>query len=371
MTTEIDILNTVIPGSRQPIRIAPSPDSSDSGLSSSPSASRANYSSISSVRRKPRVTYQSPSCTHPTALRIEPPSGAPTSTPSSIASRQSATQVTNKLKSKSNDDKKKEEKEKSRVKSMGPPLPLYHPLGRLALSLPELDPELFGLPNTFFNITVDDASRRASARTRRPAAKLRDASEDNTAPASPPDEAEAVAEKVTSPRKRRGGGKRKRKDPDDGDSTYPAKRMRNPRSATATAVQDEDVEGEHAEGEEPLEEKKPERRSRRTRAVVTRRNSSGSEATTRSASISVRKERMEVDVPTEEAEVPAEEVEEKVVAPVESAEQELGVPEPEPEPMEVVSPGETPAQAASEKEPGPEKEEGELSEEPEDRRSKV
>ncbi|TFK54043.1 hypothetical protein OE88DRAFT_1723822 [Heliocybe sulcata] len=359
MTTEVDILNATIPGSRQPIRIAPSPDSSDSGLSSSPSASRAKYPSISTTRRKPRVTSQSPSGTHPTALRIEPPSQASSGrAPSSTSSnyKQLGTQINRKSKAKDGGDDKKEEKGKRHIGSMGPPLPLYHPLGRLAQSLPELDPELFGLPSTLFAITIDD-SRRASGRARRPAAKLREASEDK---AVPPDEADKPN---GSPRKRRGGGKRKRRDPDlvDGDSTYPAKRMRKPAE-------------EEAEGEEVVTEEKkaqPERRSRRTRAVV-RRNSSASEATTtRSAS-----HRMEVDVP--EPEVDGEETNATAVPTPEEpevpeAEAEVEV---EAEPMQVVKPEETPAPsiAVSEKEPEREpekqeneKEEGELSEEPEDR----
>ena len=57
----------------------------------------------------------------------------------------------------------------------GPSLPLYHPLGRLALSLPDLDPTAFGLPAPA--VIIDDPTRRSSNRARRPAPKVRDANE--------------------------------------------------------------------------------------------------------------------------------------------------------------------------------------------------
>lgn len=148
----------------------------------------------------------------------------------------------------------------------GLPLPLYHPLGRLALSLPGLDPGLFGLPNT---VTVDDQAtpdhesdsiRRSSSRARKPAAKVRDRDRererdrDGLDEETPPSGAAGTVHAgsrdtrdrsgASSPRKRRaaggGGGagaaKRKRKEPDDADGVYPppAKRTRNPRGAGAS-----------------------------------------------------------------------------------------------------------------------------------------
>ncbi|KAL6308173.1 hypothetical protein BKA93DRAFT_602356 [Sparassis latifolia] len=209
----------------------------------------------------------------------------------------------------------------------GPPLPLYHPLGHLALSLPELDPAAFGLPSS---LTIDDgelandAGRRASSRTRRPAPKVRDregGGDDNDSVTSQANAlqnvaAEQAVPRERSPRKRRGGGgsggKRKRKEVDDGDGVYPppAKRTRNPRgtgNATPSvtsplvngAVVAADAEGssagvsppmEGAETEEGQAEAPPVRntRSRRPRAAANRRrHSSASETTTTSVSVSI------------------------------------------------------------------------------------
>ncbi|KAH9952120.1 hypothetical protein B0H21DRAFT_715896 [Amylocystis lapponica] len=208
-----------------------------------------------------------------------------------------------------------------------PPLPLYHPLGPLALSLPELDPALFGLPNS---LTVDDDdsphSRRASSRSRRPAAKVRDRNRGDdernapqaTAPTQMPEREAGGRDRTGSPRKRRAGGtKRKRKEVDEVDGVYPppAKRTRNPRRganstpsvasplvSAAVATQDvesavevptpvEAVETEEAHVE-PLPPVEPKRtsRSRKARAPASRsrrRNSSASETTTTSVSVSI------------------------------------------------------------------------------------
>lgn len=178
--------------------------------------------------------------------------------------------------------------------TMGPPLPLYHPLGRLALSLPELDPATLGLPP----LPVD-TSRRSSARTRRPAAKLREADDEEAAPAPVIAVAAPIeAREKASPKKKGGarpgaGVKRKRKDADE-DATYPAKKTRNPRGGPAI---EERLPSEAASPPETViappspepvdtpEEKKPERRSTRARGGLLRRDSSASEATSVSASI--------------------------------------------------------------------------------------
>lgn len=204
----------------------------------------------------------------------------------------------------------------------GPPLPLYHPRGGLALSLPELDPAEFGLPNP---INIDDSdvrvhdgdtSRRASSRARRPPAKLRDrdageeedpaAANDMTNGARKTGELQARA---ASPRKRRSGGgtKRKRRE-DDADGTYPnpPKRSRNPRGAAgavaspladAAAAPAEDVEMDAAPAtnvpdadearSDVAEEQKPTTRSRRKPAAPKRRGSSASETTATSISVSI------------------------------------------------------------------------------------
>lgn len=192
-----------------------------------------------------------------------------------------------------------------------PLLPLYHPFGSLALSLPDLDPTAFGLPAPV--AVFDDPTRRSSNRQRRPAAKVRDADEPATShplsfvAVTPTLEAE-VREK-SCPRRRRGGGpggKRKRREPEDGDATYPAKRPRNPRSSGvasgmsgARALSKEEgsptLSNAHSGASPALEagrselaeEKKPERRTTRSRKAIARRDSTASEDTATSASASV------------------------------------------------------------------------------------
>jgi hypothetical protein len=183
---------------------------------------------------------------------------------------------------------------------MKPPLPIYHPLGRLALSLPQLD--FSAHPQSSFS-QIDDASRGASSRSRRPAARVRDAADtdsvDASTPLAVPADAQIPPEKP-SPRKRRAGGqsssRRRRRDADDGDATYPAKRTRanrappvppsdggSPVNGGADAA---DVDG----SEEGM--KAPERRSTRSRAAAqakppVRRNSSASDRTQTSVSVSI------------------------------------------------------------------------------------
>jgi hypothetical protein len=182
---------------------------------------------------------------------------------------------------------------------MKPPLPIYHPLGRLALSLPQLD--FSAHPQSSLS-QADDASRGAS-RSRRPANRVRDAADmhsvDAGTPLTVPGDAQTPPEKP-SPRKRRSGGqtgsRRRRRDADDGDATYPAKRTRanrahpvppsdggSPGNGGADAA---DVEG----SEEAM--KAPERRSTRSRAAAqakppVRRNSSASDRTQTSVSVSI------------------------------------------------------------------------------------
>ncbi len=183
---------------------------------------------------------------------------------------------------------------------MKPPLPIYHPLGRLALSLPQLD--FSAHPQSSFSQT-DDASRGAASRSRRPAARVRDAADTDSVDASTSltvaVDAQIPSEKP-SPRKRRAGGqsssRRRRRDADDGDATYPAKRTRgnrappvppsdggSPGNGGADAA---DVDG----SEEGM--KAPERRSTRSRAAAqakppVRRNSSASDRTQTSVSVSI------------------------------------------------------------------------------------
>ncbi|KAF7376003.1 hypothetical protein MSAN_00015000 [Mycena sanguinolenta] len=188
---------------------------------------------------------------------------------------------------------------------MAPPLPLYHPLGRLALSLPPLEPSHFG-HSPPISVDDSDSGRRSSARSRRPAAKLRDAEEDevpNRAPISNVSAIAAVAareiKEKASPRKRRGGGggaKRKRKDAEDGDATYPAKRTRNPRgisnlledeSPSGSMVPLPDVTPTPEPTGEQLDDKqqRPERRATRSSNGASKRRDSNASTSTASASV--------------------------------------------------------------------------------------
>ena len=185
---------------------------------------------------------------------------------------------------------------------MKPPLPIYHPLGRLALSLPQLD--FSAHPRSPLSQT-EDASRGSASRIRRPAARLRDTADTDSVDAGtplavPPADAPAQPDKP-SPRKRRNGGqsssRRRRREADDGDATYPAKRTRANR---APAVPPSDggspgnggVDAADVDGSEGGM-KAPERRSTRSRAAAqakplpVRRNSSASDRTQTSVSVSI------------------------------------------------------------------------------------
>ena len=292
---------TVVPGSRRPIRI------DSTGVVVNIAIQRSDHSSVSSKigtnssasRRKPQTTYRSPSLQFPNDLRIErsghyirqSPSGhgpLPPPTRSSHASHSHGGAAIN--------------APAAIIKPkypMKPPLPIYHPLGRLALSLPQLD--FSAHPQGSLSQT-EDAARGVAPRARRPASRLRDAADtdsvDAGTPAVPAD-APMPPEKP-SPRKRRNGAqsgsRRRRRDADDGDATYPAKRTRanrappvppseggSPGNGGADAA---DVDG----SEEGM--KASERRSTRSRAAAqakppARRNSSASDRTQTSVSVSI------------------------------------------------------------------------------------
>ena len=211
---------------------------------------------------------------------------------------------------------------------LSPPLPLYHPLGLLAQSVPVLDPALFGHPGTV-DLSVDDyahldadAIRRSSARARRPAAKVRERDADDEMSAILDAAASTNGHGSTSPRKRRGGGaggtRRRRRDANSADGTYPnpPKRTRNSRNpafasplAGPVITNEEDLpeteqtgvetpsavpDGEDTQGPTPAAddtEVQEQRRSTRTRrarpAAAKRRHSSASETTTTSVSVSI------------------------------------------------------------------------------------
>ncbi|KAH7918875.1 hypothetical protein BV22DRAFT_893728 [Leucogyrophana mollusca] len=272
--------------------------------------------SNSVIRRKPKVTYQSPSAhspppsteqsvtLHSTGGTYSTHGSSSSSSPQPITT--SAVTLTAAFATRPY---------KKRIKStMGPPLPLYHPLGRLALSLPELDPTTLGLPASIS--IVEDPTRRSSNRARRPAAKVRDVEETVASQLPFIDVTPALGQEpkdAPSPRKRRGGtggggggNKRKRKEPDDGDASYPAKRSRNPRGVAAPTAVARTSASEavsppqsigHTAGSpsvaatdgpvEAQDEKRPERRATRSRAPVSRRDSTASEATVTSVSVSI------------------------------------------------------------------------------------
>lgn len=257
------------------------------------------------MRRKPQITYQSPSsyCI-PSSLRIEGPVRSSTTTNASSSTSTSSSdsgsdQKKRKMVKKIDDEKVQKKQiqiaDRTRYTMMGPPLPLYHPLGRLALSLPELDPTSLGLPP----LPVND-SRRSSARARRPAAKLREADEEDDKASPSPAIAAADARDKISPKKKGGarpgaGVKRKRKEADE-DATYPAKKTRNPRGVdgapTEASSPPETVMAPPSPEpvvDAPTEEKRPERRSTRSaRGSLLRRDSSASEATSVAGSLVAR-----------------------------------------------------------------------------------
>lgn len=177
---------------------------------------------------------------------------------------------------------------------MSPPLPLFHPFGRLAMSLPPLDPTLFGLPTRV--IPDETFQPKSSSRSRRPTAKLREVDDQQIAPTVSTIAAVAAREvkERPSPRKRRpGAARRKRKDIDDGDATYPAKRMRIPRGTAGQNVEEDFVEVIPLNGSTLMPEtlsdlvENTKRRSARSRASTKRRDSSTSETNSISPSTNV------------------------------------------------------------------------------------
>ena len=208
--------------------------------------------------RKPRVTYKSPSagdsCIIGSSARHiagSSPSCFGHGSPSPQATRQVKTGI------------------RSKKRPTFSLLPLYHPLGRLALSLPPLD---------LASVDADPFSRHRPLRDEGVPLLLRGSTfEDDT------------REKVnTSSRKRRNGGvpRRKRKDTDDGDAAYPRKRNRvakvvgnrnragDEESSTESVVQVREVTPTTVD---EVEDKQSERRSRRSKGTLKRRGSSTSD----------------------------------------------------------------------------------------------
>ena len=243
----------------------------------------------SRIRRKPKVTYKSPSADDHTYISL-----------SLAQSRGSSPSSSSKIVTSSSSSEKGHQNHDSwsrRKRFAIPSLPLFHPHGRLALSLPPLDPTPYGLP---ILANPDKIEAKPSLRTRRSPTKPREVEDEPSSITPSVSTIAAVAAQVemkerASPRKRRAGGaKRKRKDPEDADATYPAKRTRHPRGVNGQGVDDESVvDGAQPEEGEPVTEAAPElsdsakRRSTRAKGGIKRRDSSASETVSISGSANV------------------------------------------------------------------------------------
>lgn len=228
-------------------------------------------------RRKPLRTYKSPTAGDHIYIpqAIESPA-------SSSSSRGKITRG-NKL-SLRTVDVKKENGTRTKITircncPKSPPLPLFHPLGKLATSLPPLDPTLYGLPVL---ATSDELEERHSRRIKSSGGKIAEEEvgrvrQDISAVAA------VAARERASPRKRRtlGVNKRKRKDGDDGDPSYPAKRTRIPRGQNGGEEETGFDSASNVEmvGDEVEIQKRRSTRSRGATNPVQRRESSDSSGT--------------------------------------------------------------------------------------------
>lgn len=196
------------------------------------------------MRRKPSKTYKSPTAaewtTYAPCPSLRPKASSQTPTPPPTRSDSTQWTVAKSI-------------DRSRHFTVQL-LPLYHPQGELACSLPPLDPLSFGL-DAPINEPESNITRSSSRHVRQksplaatdagvqaPAASISATTVSAVAAVA----AREIREKEKpSPSKRRtgGGGKRKRKDKDS-DATYPAKRTRAPRNTTAPPVIEEESPNE-------------------------------------------------------------------------------------------------------------------------------
>lgn len=219
----------------------------------------------SKIRRKPISTYKSPSANEVDPLIIFSASGpSPRPPPAQSHITTTVEEVKGPL--------------RKRARAGSYSLPLYHPLGELASSLPPLNPTDFGLP---LPRILKETPQGSPGHYRRLLAKTNDAGEEVDIPGPTVSSIAAVAAneiKRTSPRKKRvsgGNGKRRRRDGDDGDATYPAKRTRQTRASGGDDNDFDDTQGQEGDGASEADgpvERRPERRSTRSRAK--RRDSS-------------------------------------------------------------------------------------------------
>ncbi|KAJ7350242.1 hypothetical protein DFH08DRAFT_860816 [Mycena albidolilacea] len=266
----------------------------------------ASTSVLKARRRKPTHTYQSPSAADRAPTIAKTLSALSHQLASASTSASNSTSKSTPAQGTSTGIVVRTDTTPRKKYPMAPPLPLYHPFGRLALSLPPLEPSYFGHSTP---ISIDDSdSGRRSARSRRPAAKLRDAEEDEPPSRPVMSNVSAIAavaareiKEKASPRKRRGGGgagaKRKRKDVDDGDATYPAKRTRNPRGGSTLLPEDASPSDSMVplpdvtptpEPAAEQDDRQPERRTTRSAHGALKRRDSSASSSTASASVGTR-----------------------------------------------------------------------------------
>lgn len=217
----------------------------------------------SKIRRKPIFTYKSPSANDVDPLITLPARcGVPTMSPESAQTNfaQNAGNI------------RHPPRKKNRTTDYS--LPLYHPSGQLALSLPPLNPTEFGLP--LLNIS-EEPSQGSSRRFRE---FLQDADEgmEILVPTVSSIAAVAASEmKRAGPQKRRlggGNGKRRRKAADSGDAMYPVKRTRLTRGGVGDENELDIVQAQVDDA--PVTDGPIDRRSERrsTRSKTKRRGSS-------------------------------------------------------------------------------------------------
>ena len=147
------------------------------------------------------------------------------------------------------------------------------------MSLPPLDPTLYGLPVL---AVPDELEERHGRRTKH--RKMVEEDVDSTIVRQSMSAVAAVAARErASPRKRRnwGANKRKRKDGDDGDATYPAKKTRLPRGQNGGEEETvpESVANVEMVGGDEMVEKRRSTRSRGATAPTKRRESTDSSGT--------------------------------------------------------------------------------------------
>jgi len=236
------------------------------------------------IRRKPLITYKSPTAEEHAFIRSPSTNSTRTTIETQKASPVPSSSCESPVASTSQNPRR-------RAYPLSPPLPLFHPFGPLAMSLPPLDPTQYGLPIPSVPDERDYLFAQIT-RSRRPVPKLREPEDDAHVMASSTVSAiAAVAARETkeraSPKKRRAGGaKRKRRDAEDGDPTYPAKRTRPSRGAQEQTQEDDSPadlvptgavtpEGGLSDANDVSK-----RRSTRAKGNLKRRDSSASETST-------------------------------------------------------------------------------------------